>query len=160
MEQERQQIRIFNEGDVGAFVDIFDHYLRGELSINLTDEQLAAVCNALINSVRGRNTWLDLLFWQGRLIGFINYQIDSSCSDWCERAGWGFIREVYVRPEFRGTGRGGQLVRHAEGVLRGNGAKSIYLTSENTGSYWQAQGYKHFGEFSRINKDPIYEKVL
>jgi len=41
-----------------------------------------------------------------KIIGFVNYQIDTLDSDWCEREGWGFIREIYVDKTLRGKGLG------------------------------------------------------
>ncbi len=46
------------------------------------------------------------------------YQIDSPKSDWCQKEGFGFIREIYINEELRNQGLGKILVDYAERFLK------------------------------------------
>ncbi|HEX3076917.1 MAG TPA: GNAT family N-acetyltransferase [Lachnospiraceae bacterium] len=94
----------------------------------------------------------------GETVGFICYQIDTDKSDWCEREGWGFIKEIFINRTLRGKNYGVKLVYHAETKLYAKGVDHIYLTSDEAGEFWNLCGYRNTGIVSSINHDPIYEK--
>lgn len=75
-------------------------------------------------------------------IGFVNFQIDSPASNWNERPGWGMLREIYVKREFRRQGVGTVLATIATRVMRESGAKNAYLTTEDAFAFWEAMGWK------------------
>lgn len=79
-------------------------------------------------------------------IGFSIFQIDSPHSDWCKRPGWGFVREFYIRPEFRRAGFGRQLADHTVEALRAMGPEGLYLTAGGEAiSFWSRCGWESTG---------------
>ncbi len=79
-------------------------------------------------------------------IGFSIYQIDNPKSDWCKKPGWGFIREFYIRREYRGCGNGKLLAAYTEQQLRILGASQLYLTSDDAVSFWTHCGWHNTHE--------------
>jgi aminoglycoside 6'-N-acetyltransferase I len=59
-----------------------------------------------------------------RLIGFLEADIRAYAED-CDTPNVGYIEGWYVDPEFRRTGVGGMLVRHAEQWARSRGCKEM-----------------------------------
>ena len=78
--------------------------------------------------------------------GFAIYQIDSEKSDWCQRPGWGFIREFYIAPGFRHRGYGAAMATHVEEDLKKLGASGLYLTSDTAADFWTKCGYRNTHE--------------
>lgn len=95
-----------------------------------------------------------------KVAGFINYQIDTKESDWCEKEGWGLIREIAIGKNMRKNGLGKRLVLSTEKKLKKLGAKNIYLTSDEAKDFWLNCEYLDSGEYSKVNGDNIYIKVL
>ena len=92
------------------------------------------------------------------LVGFSVYQIDMPESDWCKRPGWGFIREFYIKPEYRAKGSGARLAAYTEEALKNLGAEKLYLTSGPAAAFWEKCGWENTGEFC-TNDLVILEKV-
>lgn len=92
------------------------------------------------------------------LIGFIQIQIDKPESDWCERVGWGFIRELYIHPKYRRKQFGKQLVQYVEEYLTHKGVPAIYLTADKDFTFWKKMGYTENG-ICQENDLVIYEKA-
>lgn len=155
---ENIEIRPFCKKDLCDFKEMFCTYFRDDFKIEIEDNKAEALCLGMADSSMSGITSLDMLLDSGKLAGFIYYQIDNPKSNWCEREGWGFIREVYINRSLRGKGLGAKLAAHAEKVLYAKGAEDIYLTSDEAGEFWSLCGYKETGKVSGINHDPIYEK--
>lgn len=152
------EIRPFGENDFCDFKEMFCIYFRDDFKIEIKDNKAEELCLGMAESSRSGITSLDMLSAGGEVVGFIYYQIDNPESNWCEREGWGFIREVYINRSLRGKGLGAKLAAHAEKVLYAKGAEYIYLTSDEAGEFWSSCGYKVTEKVSSINHDPIYEK--
>lgn len=99
------------------------------------------VCNLILDQWRRGIVQIALAFWESEPIGFAIYQIDSPASDWCQREGWGFIREFAVIPSYRGRGYGRILATYVERDLYAQGAPHIYLTADDAINFWRACGY-------------------
>lgn len=155
---ENIEIRSFNNDDLKDFTKMFCTYFRSDFSIEITDDQVEELCSKIADNSNLGVTPLDVLMHDGKMAGFICYQIDSKKSDWCEREGWGFIREIHINPSLRGNGLGSILVAHVEEILFNKGAQNIYLTSDKTGEFWRLCGYTKTDKVSSFNNDPIYEK--
>ena len=80
-------------------------------------------------------------------MGFSIYQIDTPGSDWCKRPGWGFIREFYIKKEYRKQGFGRTLAEFTEAELRSLGAERLYLTADPAViPFWESCGWKNTPE--------------
>lgn len=152
------EIRSFKTEDLQDLMDMLTTYFRDDLKIEISDTGAKKLCKKITEEVLSGILKLDLLIIDGKSIGFINSQIDTPKSDWCEREGWGFIREMYIHKQYRGNGLGIKLVNHLEETFYQRGIQKIYLTSDDSGEFWTACGYEDSGDISRINKHPIFEK--
>ncbi|BCJ98713.1 GNAT family N-acetyltransferase [Anaerocolumna chitinilytica] len=158
MELKKVEIRPYSDIDMANFIRMFCSYFRTDFKYDISDKKSEELCNKIADSVMTGVTALDMLAVNGELVGFISYQVDSQKSDWCEREGWGFIREMYISHNMRRKGLGSILVDHAEMMLYDKGTKHIYLTSDEAGEFWRSCGYTETKSLSTINHDPIYEK--
>lgn len=140
------------------FIKMFTKYFRDDFKIEITEEEIFKECSRMAEFSISEVSTLDLLFIEEEPVGFIYFQIDTPQSNWCEREGWGFIREIYIEPILRKSGFGARLISHAEERLYSRGAKNIYLTSDNNNTFWKSLGYNNTDEVSTINHDLIYEK--
>jgi N-acetylglutamate synthase-like GNAT family acetyltransferase len=60
------------------------------------------------------------------------------------------LRSLFTVPEQRKLGLGRRLVRHAEAVAAGRGARAMYLFSTGAGAFFMSQGYSEV---------PVHETV-
>ena len=154
----RVEIRSFKIEDLQDFTDMFTTYFRDDFEIEISDTGAKKLCEKITKEVLSNIMNLDLLIVDDKSIGFINSQVDTPKSDWCEREGWGFIREMYIHKKYRGNGLGIKFVDYLEEAFHNRGVDKIYLTSDDSGKFWTACGYEESGVVSSINKDPIFEK--
>lgn len=155
---EKIEIRSFSSGDLNSFTEMFCTYFRNDFKFAISDDKAEIICSKIAESSISGVVPLDLLLLDEKIVGFVCYQIDTPHSDWCEREGWGFIREIYVNQTLRGKGFGTKLITHAEKVLYDNDVEHIYLTSDGSENFWNSCGYKKTGKVSEHNHNPIYEK--
>jgi len=117
------------------------------------------ILSLIAESLARGGFWAYLARERDMLCGFVIAQIDGKGKDWRKRPGWGFIRELYVAPSYRGKGIAGKLVRRAEASILQGGASQVYLTTNLVG-FWEAMGYIDSGEVYPGNGGKIYEKSL
>ena len=106
--------------------------------------------------------FIDVIKQKLNCVGFIIYQIDQEESDWNERLGCGFIREFYIKPEFRKQGLGSRLLSYAENKLKELNVAEVYLTSqenETVKKFYEKQGYKTQHKRAK-NGNEYFEKQL
>lgn len=153
------KIRPYTASDYRAFEDMFDACFADDYKIDLTREQLEEICAGITQQIEAGILFVDLLTQEGVAKGFIIYQIDSPQSDWCEKEGFGFIREIFIAPDLRNKKHGKDLVVHAESRFKALQVPNIYLTSaeESTG-FWAKMGYQDSGEICDRNHDRIFIK--
>jgi GNAT superfamily N-acetyltransferase len=125
---------------------------------NLT-ELVEEVIETIGKFLPTKRHWLLLCRAGDEYVGFINAQVDSPEFDWNKREGWGFQREIYVIPAYRGQGLSRLLVDETERLMRAAGAAQVYLTSE-TPEFWMKLGYRFTGEIDSDNDGQIGEKAL
>lgn len=154
------EIRSFVPEDIEDFRGMFTTYFRDDFGIKISDEDVVRLCGQISRDIQSGILYLDLLTVDGSCVGFINSQVDSPKSDWCEREGWGFIREMYVHKTYRRQNLGLKMVSHCEEALYKRGIEKIYLTSDNSGHFWTACGYTASKKKSQSNDHPIYEKFI
>ena len=154
-------MRSATEADVPALTLALMDYFSGDLGMKATLAGISEVCEEMLRQNAAGILHMDVAVEGEALAGFIAYQCDTPQSDWCEREGWGFIREIYVARPARGRGVGEMMLRQAERRLRSDhGVKQIYLTGAAGYDFWRRMGYRAARAVSSINREPIYEKEL
>jgi len=151
------KIKKFTDSDFDAFTQMVEVYFIEDLKEILYHHPPVGMCKAMAQSVKDGITCLDLLHLDDTPIGFIMYQIDSPKSNWCEKEGYGFIREMYIRKDYRKQGYGKILVTHGENELKKLSVPHIYLTSSND-AFWLSVGYANTGEVCEKNNNNILIK--
>ncbi|WMM26799.1 GNAT family N-acetyltransferase [Tissierella sp. MB52-C2] len=155
-----EEIKSFKEFDYESFVNMFNSYFLDDFQIKLQYSKIEEICFDIIERVKKQVIFLDLIKVNNKSIGFIIYQIDSPKSDWCQKEGFGFIREIYIEKELRKQGLGKLLVAHAEQSLKDKNVEEVYLTSDNNAAFWNQCGYTLTHETGYRNEDPIYIKKV
>ena len=77
---------------------------------------------------------------------------------WCEKEGYGCIREMFVSVDQRGKGYGRSLAIHAEKELQKLSVPYIYLTTDDNKDFWTKVGYRDTGEICIKNDGSIFIK--
>lgn len=155
-----EAIKAIKEPDYESFVNMFNSYFLDDFKIELEHSKIEEICLDIMERTKKQVIFLDLMKINNKSIGFIIYQIDSPESDWCQKEGFGFIREVYIDKELRKQGLGKLLVAHVEQALKDKNIEQIYLTSGDSGLFWSQCGYKTTYETGYRNEDPIYIKKI
>jgi GNAT superfamily N-acetyltransferase len=95
--------------------------------------------------------------WAGdNLIGFVFYSIDGGIRNLIP-AGYGYIMELYILPEWRNKNFARYIVRDVIGKLKNLGCPKIYLTStEKSMQFWKKMGFYESGIIDPDNCLEIY----
>lgn len=101
-----EAIKAIKEPDYESFVNMFNSYFLDGFKIELEHSKIEEICLDIMERTKKQVIFLDLMKINNKSIGFIIYQIDSPESDWCQKEGFGFIREVYIDKELRKQGLG------------------------------------------------------
>ena len=151
-------IRPYEDSDFDAFRTMFGDYFANDFQMPLSEADLTKVCTDIARDLRVvPQLFLDLAVVDGAPVGFIAYQVDSPASDWCEREGWGMVRELYVVPARRRQGHGRALAAHAADVLTALGVPGLYLTGDDAAeAFWTALGYRPTAQICARNDCRIY----
>ena len=156
------EIRKYTKTDYDVFKKMFTSYFIKDVDEHLTDEEFDSVCRDIETSAEKQIVCLDLLFIADIAKGFIEYQIDSPESDWCEKEGYGMMRELYIDHDIRKMGYGRKLVVHSEKHLINNlSVSDVYLTASKCAiPFWVQMGYHDSGEICLKNEQKIYIKQV
>lgn len=92
-------------------------------------------------------------------IGFIQF-IPIELTNWFFNEKLGFIREFWVRKEYRRMGHGSELLELAERYFTENGIRKAVLTTNTASGFYEAKGYKKDGSFTAKNKNDVFVKKL
>lgn len=105
---------------------------------------------------------LELCSVDGTLVGFLYGKIDHEDQKGFIKPDYGYIMELYVRPEYRRQGYGERMFRRLESLFRQDGAKMMYLTADPvTGKpFWEAMEFENTGVQSPDNQLYIYEREI
>ena len=141
------------------FIKMLGACFNKDYKILLTKQQLEELCKEITQQVNKQIAFLDLLFLDDDAKGFVNYQVDTHQSDWCEKETWGCIRELYVADDVRGQGYGRKLAEHAEKKLLTLSVPNIYLTTDDAIDFWVKIGYRDTGEICAKNEGNILIKA-
>lgn len=95
----------------------------------------------------------------GDIIGFIQF-IPISFSSWFFEETRGFIREFWIRKEFRGQGHGTALLNLAESYFADRNIKTLILTTDSAPDFYRDRGYEKDETISARNKDDVFVKRI
>ena len=105
----------------------------------------------------GKNrAWLRLDECEG-VVGFIQF-IPITFSSWFFEGKAGFIREFWIRKEFRGRGNGTALLSLAEQYFLEQGIRRFILTTATAPDFYRARGYEKDETITAKNKDDVFVK--
>ena len=143
---------------------LFDYIAETDEHINRApNEEFREQCFNCLLALRGEeNCHIEMCLVDGAAVGFFFGVIANEDDNFFLKNGCGYIREFYVRPEYRRRKYGKLMLRRLEELLTGDGADTIYLTAEPvTGKpFWEAMGYKNTGEKLPENQFDIYNKIV
>ena len=150
--------------DYDEFRTMFLDYFYYDCGIKYDREKLREnlINKTIIPQYERGLIFIDVIKQNNETLGFIIYQIDKEESDWKERIGSGFIREFYIKPDFRKQKLGSKLLKSAEDNLKKLGAKEVYLTSQEKDyvkKFYEKNGYKTDHTRAQNGKE-YFEKQL
>ena len=157
--QSKPVIRSCRRRDLPAFCALLTRYFREDLHLPLSTEQAQELAEDIYAEVR-IGVPLELAFWGGEPVGFIDYQTDHPASSWCFHPGWGCIRELYVTPEHRRHGVARALIARAEAAAKRTGTPMLYLTADDAIPFWEHLGFVRSGRINEKNGLEELEKPL
>lgn len=153
-------VRCYSLTDDGCrqFYKLFSDYYQelgcDEDTEHLLDEYVVADCKAGLLSIC-------LIDDDEETVGFAIYQTDRPENEWCEKEGWGNIRELYIAPASRGKGLGTFLLKTCEMFLGESGAKNCYcLPADGTEGFFISCGYAESEERCEELDCPFFIKEL
>ena len=117
-------------------------YFTDDLKEEWTDEVVERIGEFILSQYRDGILDILLLWEKEKPVGFAICQVDSPASDWCKREGWGFIREFYIEPGCRMTGKGHFLAMQTEQRLIEKQAEQVYLTTAGALQFWLKCGFE------------------
>lgn len=146
------------------FIDMFLDYFINDVGVEYNENKLKeGLIKGFILKTYEKNMIVIDVIKQDKLCGFIIYQIDNENSDWNFKTGCGFIREFFIKRNYRGKGLGTLLLANAEKNLKNMGVKEVYLTSNNkekVQAFYLKNNYKTKNIRCELNGYLIYEKLL
>ena len=95
----------------------------------------------------------------GDVIGFIQF-IPIVFSSWFFEETRGFIREFWIREEFRGQQHGTALLSLAEAYFAERGISKLILTTDTAPGFYRSRGYERDETITAKNKDDVFVKLL
>ena len=107
----------------------------------------------------GENRALLRLAADGQVIGFIQF-VPMTMSSWFFEEKWGFIREFWIRQEYRGQGHGTALLLQAEKYFSEQGIGICILTTDTAPDFYTARGYEKDDVITAKNKDDVFVKRI
>lgn len=123
------------------FVRMLSAYFTDDLKEDWSCNTIERIGEFILTQWRDGILDILLLLEAEKPAGFAICQVDSPVSDWCKREGWGFIREFYIEPPYRLSGKGRFLAEQTERLLKEKQAEQVYLTTSGALEFWLHCGY-------------------
>ena len=123
------------------FVRMLTAYFKDDLKMDWSCDVIERIGQFILSQWQDGILDILLLLEGTEPAGFAICQVDSPASDWCKREGWGFIREFYIAPPYRLTGKGRFLAGHTELLLKAKQTDQVYLTTDGALDFWLHCGY-------------------
>ena len=136
------------------FMDAFKLYFK-ELGVEIKD------WNGLFREMNesGKNRALLRLAADDQVIGFIQF-IPLTMRSWFFEEKWGFLREFWIRQEYRSQGHGTALLLLAEKYFLEQGIGKCILTTDTAPDFYTARGYEKDDVITAKNKDDVFIKRI
>lgn len=93
----------------------------------------------------------------GNVIGFIQFT-RLIMTSWFFEDRYGFIREFWVAPQYRGKGHGSALLQQAEAWFGKQGITRMILTTDTAAAFYMHRGYRLNESVVAKNRAPVYIK--
>lgn len=155
---EKITVRPIAESDYPSFRSLFIDYFN---ELDCEDDPECTFDEFLLPDLKAESFSVAVAEADGTLVGFVIYQIDELIGEWHFKDGWGDVREIFVRFEFRERGIGSRLLNYAEAALKGEGAEGVYLLPvEECEDYFLHRGYKDCGEVCKALVTKVFQKEL
>ena len=151
-------VRSVEISDYSAFEKLFcDYYAE----LDCEEDPLPLFNDWLLPDLKAGLFDVGVLEVDGKVVGFVIYQIDDLLNDWNFKEGFGDVRELYVAPPFRRRGLGTALLRFAETSLAAGGADGIYtLPVEESENFFTKRGYTDSGEYCAEADNKVFTKNM
>lgn len=93
---------------------------------------------------KGHGLPLHLAFVEGdEVLGSTSIIADDEVAGWDEEGWW--LANVFVLPQFRGSGIGKELIKHAVDIAHQSGATELHLVTDTVENWYLNQGWKTVG---------------
>lgn len=104
----------------------------------------------------------EAILYHEEVIGFAMYAVDLGGIKNVLEAGYGYIMELYVRPEYRRKGIGETAYLHMKKVFREHEVTKMYLTPDSQSGvpFWLNMGFHDSKKIDPDNHLPIYISEL
>ncbi|MDE7379542.1 MAG: GNAT family N-acetyltransferase [Clostridia bacterium] len=151
-------VRPIDTADYPAFRKLFCDYFT---ELDCEDDPEYTFDEFLLPDLEAENFSVAVAEAEGRLVGFVIYQIDELLNAWHFKEGFGDVREIYVAPLFRKRGLGSELLKFAEDALKAEGADGVYtLPVEESEAFFSKRGYSDTGEYCSGLDNKVFGKNL
>jgi len=144
---------LINEFNNVFFQQAFKEYFK-ELEMEVNDWDALFVS---MNSQGGNLAYL--LFNNDECLGFIQFRVEQT-EHWFITEKFGFIREFWIRAEYRNKGFGNTLLKKAEEYFIEQGILKTLLTTDTSAAFYVSNGYKVSQSYKALNNDSVYSKDL
>lgn len=124
-----------------------------------SDIEIQKWLDARINIQGEKDTnHFELIIVEEQIVGFAMYAVDLGGIKNTLEAGYGYIMEFYVKPQYRRKSIGTQTYMHIKSVFEKHGVNKIYLTPDSKIGipFWEAMDFKDCGKIDSDNFMPIY----
>lgn len=134
-------------------------YVNDSEVIACTNGEIESWLTGRVNIQGQRDTMhFELIIVDEIIVGFIMYAVDLGGIKDIIDAGYGYIMEFYVKPDFRRKKIGYKTFLHIKEILKGHGVNKIYLTPDSKSGipFWNSMNFKNCGKVDPDNLMPIY----
>jgi ribosomal protein S18 acetylase RimI-like enzyme len=141
--------RAFGKSDLPRMVELRRQGVKASFPGRKLNEKRFS--ERLLRSAGKKTEQIQVLEKGGELIGYVWFGLGNG-----DVGRYGFLRQLFVREDFRGKGLARKLLSYAEKHLANEGAKSMRLMVTGT----NCRAYKFYGKMKYKNARILMEKTL
>ena len=125
------------------------------------DELVLKITRSMMDMLGPRDRRLELVMLGDEPVGFFYGKIDHENHRGFVKPGYGYVMELYVRPEYRRKGYASAMLQRLDRHFARHGAAHAWLTTGSTGeAFWRAASFAPTGEICPDNGMDVFEKEL